>query len=288
MFGYVTPDKPNMYMKDYAVYKAFYCGICKCTGKLYGQLMRFTTNYDITFFTILLHNILEQSIELKNETCVLNPLKKKSVVKTNAVLKQSVYLNILLADFKLSDDVLDKGSIKSRIVRFFIKGKVKRATVSLPEVAERIERARKEQNEIETSMTQSVDKAAHPFASMLTDVFKIMCGTKYTEAVGALAYQLGRFIYISDAADDYDKDYHEGSYNPLRLLYPEIKDKAELLKVKDEEVEFMLRSAYSEVKRHYETMDFKLCEGVVTNILWYGMNAAIEKLISGEKNAESV
>ena len=282
MFGYVTPDKPNMYMKDYAVYKAFYCGICKCTGKLYGQLARFITNYDITFFTILLHNILEQSVELKSETCILSPFKRKSIVKTNEVLKQAVYLNILLADFKLSDDVQDNGSLKSRVARFMLRRKVKRAIIALPEVSERIQRARIEQNQIETSLTPSVDRAADPFASMLQDVCKIMCGIKYTEEIGSLAYQLGRFIYISDAVDDYDSDLSDKSYNPLVLLYPDVKDKKQLFEQKGEEVKFMLRSAYSEVKRNYETMDFKLCEGVVTNILWYGMNAAIEKLISGE------
>ena len=59
MFGYVLPDKPNMFMKDYAEYRAFYCGLCKSIGKKCSEVMRFTTNYDITFLNVLYHAIFD-------------------------------------------------------------------------------------------------------------------------------------------------------------------------------------------------------------------------------------
>ena len=80
MYGYVLPDKPNMFVKDYSLYKAFYCGLCKSTGKMCGQLMRFTTNYDMTFLNVLYHAILDKEVKFSEETCILNPIKKKSVV----------------------------------------------------------------------------------------------------------------------------------------------------------------------------------------------------------------
>lgn len=285
MFGYIVPDKPNMYIRDYTVYRAFYCGICKCTGKMYGQLMRFSTNYDITFFSILLHNILDQRFELNNETCILSPLKKRSIVRTNPLMNQAVYLNALLAEFKVKDDIKDTKGIKAKLLKIALKGKVRRARAALPDVSNRIDIARYEQNRVELSRTDSVDRAAHTFASMMRDIFKIMCKDKYTEDIGGLAYQLGRFIYIVDAIDDYDKDKLHNHYNPLVISYGTIFNKKELLLSKGEDLLFMLKSAYNEIKRCYKSMHFKMCEGVVTNILWYGLDSAIKKytLIEGGK-----
>ena len=33
MFGYVRVDKPNILIKDFATYKAYYCGLCKTISK---------------------------------------------------------------------------------------------------------------------------------------------------------------------------------------------------------------------------------------------------------------
>ena len=40
MYGYVVIDKPDMFVKDFALYRAFYCGYCKSVGKKCSQLMR--------------------------------------------------------------------------------------------------------------------------------------------------------------------------------------------------------------------------------------------------------
>ena len=75
MYGYIIPDKPNMYIKDFTYFRAFYCGLCKSIGSKCGQLARFSTNYDMTFYNILLHNILDKKVEISNETCILNPVR---------------------------------------------------------------------------------------------------------------------------------------------------------------------------------------------------------------------
>jgi len=281
MFGYVTPDKPNMYMKDYTLYRAFYCGICKSTGKMFGQFMRFSTNYDITFFSILLHNILDEKVEIVNETCILNPFFKKSVVKSDRILRMSVFINVLLLDFKLNDDIRDSGSFRKRAAKFFMRRKIKRAAREYPEIYKRIQDARAEQNKVEESGTPSVDMAAHPFASLLRDIFRMLSGDKFTDYLGRLIYQLGRFIYFSDALDDFDKDKESGEFNPLIKAYPEIKKRCELFDRHRDDMEYMLKSAYNEIKRNYEMTDFKVSEGVVTNILWYGLKVSIDKFLTG-------
>ena len=37
MFGYVTPCKMEMKIKDYEKFKAYYCGLCNSIKNNYGQ-----------------------------------------------------------------------------------------------------------------------------------------------------------------------------------------------------------------------------------------------------------
>ena len=36
MFGYIAINKAEMKFKDYDVYHAYYCGLCKCLRDRYG------------------------------------------------------------------------------------------------------------------------------------------------------------------------------------------------------------------------------------------------------------
>lgn len=58
MFGYVKTDFPNLYVKDTVLYKAMYCGLCKGIGRTCGQKGRFLLNYDLTFLSVFMHNVL--------------------------------------------------------------------------------------------------------------------------------------------------------------------------------------------------------------------------------------
>jgi hypothetical protein len=53
MFGYILPEKPEMKIKDYELFRAYYCGVCKSIGKRHGLLERFTLNYDSAFLLFL-------------------------------------------------------------------------------------------------------------------------------------------------------------------------------------------------------------------------------------------
>ena len=56
MFGYVVPDKMNMFMKDYYGYRAFYCGLCKSIGKRCSQLMRINVYLYTSYIGQCRHN----------------------------------------------------------------------------------------------------------------------------------------------------------------------------------------------------------------------------------------
>ena len=59
MFGYVTIDKPELKIKDYTRYKAYYCGLCRVLLESYGFTGQMTLSYDMTFAVILLTSLYE-------------------------------------------------------------------------------------------------------------------------------------------------------------------------------------------------------------------------------------
>ena len=134
MFGYVIPDKMNMFMKDYYNYKAYYCGLCKRIGIDCGQLMRISTNYDMVFFDMFCHAVMEVSPKYHDEPCILSP-KKKTVVKGDELTDKVVDINTLLMYYKLLDDKLDskKADIAKSLARSLVANtkKLKRIFLNL-------------------------------------------------------------------------------------------------------------------------------------------------------------
>ena len=49
MFGYVTANEPELKVKDFQRYKAYYCGLCHILKEKYGHVGQLTLTYDMTF-----------------------------------------------------------------------------------------------------------------------------------------------------------------------------------------------------------------------------------------------
>ena len=86
MFGYIRPDDPFLYKKDDVLYNAMYCGLCKAIGKLCGQTARFGLTFDITFLSVLLHNLCDKDVKIEKKHCIAHMIKKKNK-KCNEIFK---------------------------------------------------------------------------------------------------------------------------------------------------------------------------------------------------------
>lgn len=279
MFGYVIPDKPNMFMKDYSLYRAYYCGLCKAIGTRCSETMRFMTNYDVTFLSLLIHGVRGEEVKINNEGCILSPLKKKPILKTNPLLERIVDVNTLLAHYKCVDDINDERSFSKKFLdSAVIKGHYKRAKKRESELNSLMEKYFKEQSELEKANEQSIDKVAHPFGVILKETAKALAKDSYSESLGELAYHLGRFVYILDAIDDIDDDFKKKEYNPFLVGYPyETREKFDCDRGK--EIEFILYSTYNAIKNAYNNVKMISNEGVVTNVLWYGLKSRIDEIL---------
>ena len=122
MFGYVKVDLPNLYIKDNVLYKAMYCGLCKGIGKNCGQRGRLTLSYDLTFLSVLLHNVCNVDVKVERQKCVIHQFKKRPIATYDELTGKIANLNIILAYYKVVDDIIDSktGKLKKAMLKRLI------------------------------------------------------------------------------------------------------------------------------------------------------------------------
>ena len=288
MFGYVLPDKPNMFMKDYAQYRAFYCGLCKSIGKSCSQVMRFTTNYDITFLNVLYHAIFDVDVVIKEETCILGPFKKKPIVKDDEYTQVIVDVNNILGHYKCVDDIKDnKSASKWMFDKLILKKHYKRAKVNLEKIDKIVSKGYDKLRDLEKEGCKSVDKVSDPFANIMKGIAKELFKEKYDDSIGDMMYALGKWVYIVDAIDDIDEDYKDKKFNLFLFDYEYI-DKKTFLLEKHDDLEFILMNCYKTILDNFNKLNVKKYEGVLTNILWYGIKAKTEEMLTRSEKCKKI
>ena len=109
MFGYVTANEPELKMKEYYKYKAYYCGLCRTLKQKYGFLGQLTLTYDMTFLVMLLTSLYECETKREAHRCKVHPVKKQQMLM-NEFSEYAADMNIILVYHHLVDDWKDEGS----------------------------------------------------------------------------------------------------------------------------------------------------------------------------------
>ncbi len=279
MFGYVIPDKLNMFMKDYYGYRGFYCGLCKSIGRRCGQLMRINTTYDMTFLNVLAHAVLDVELPMKMETCILNAVQKKLVAQDDEITQKVVDISTILAHYKCVDDFKDEKSLSKKMAdAMVIRRHYKKAKKRYPDLDEFINQRYADLAKLEKEKCSSPDRVAHPFAEIMTKIGETVFGEKYDEPVKDMMYNMGKWVYICDAVDDVDDDFKKKGYNVFLQNY-QYTDRATFLQDNQEVLKFILMSAYNAILGDFDKIQVKKYEGILTNIIWYGMLNNTEDLL---------
>ena len=286
MFGYVTIHKKEMKIKDYEMYKAVYCGLCKQLGKDYSFLTRFLLNYDCTFFSVFAMAAENTCPNIKKGRCVFNPTKRCNYCSdTNKIQSKSAALLVLMSYFKLLDNIGDSGFFKKLIftlIRPFFSSWKKKAKRNYPEYYDACEKMYIDQLTAEKSGAE-IDESAEPTAALLKFVFSLEApDEKVKPAFEQFGYHLGKWIYLMDAACDIDDDIKHKSFNPIYNKTG---------KSKEESAEFSLELLSHSVyllTTAYRLIDKNRFEAILDNIVLLGLtNKQKELLESGkEKNNE--
>ena len=283
MFGYVRYDLPNLYIKDLMLYKAMYCGLCKGIGKACGNAARMGLTYDVAFLSVLLHNIAGIDIKIEQSNCVQHTIRKRPIACVDELTKELGALNTVLLYYKLTDDIEDAN--KGRGKRLWFRRGYKRAKKQYPELVQIVEQFMKEQSKTEREQVASCDRAADPTANMMKALSDYLLKDKKNEATGQLFYMLGKWVYLIDALDDYEKDAKKKRYNPFVLSYGKM-TKKELMEKEGEDIHFLFDTLFYLLRDNLEKIPFAFNRDLTDNILLLGLPAQTERVMRGEKHKE--
>ena len=286
MFGYIRTDIPNMYVKDTVLYKAMYCGLCKSIGKTCGTCGRFTLNYDLTFLSAFLHNVCDTDVKIEKQRCILHHIRKRPVAIPDELSKKVACLNVILAYYKLQDDVIDSGKGKTK--KAFIKGAYKKAKKLTPRLDSIVDKMYIDLRSYEKSNGDSIDISADFFGNMMVECVKYLSAEKFSEAISQLSYRLGKWIYLIDALDDFDKDKKKGNFNVFVNCYPQVKSKDELLKNYSSDIVPIFASILEEIKGFSKQIDYKFNHDLIDNILIYGIREQTKKVMEVKKCKKTI
>ena len=281
MYGYVVPVKAELGQADFCLYRAFYCGICKSIGKQFGQFPRFTTNYDMVFLSVLLHDVTKQEVAFANQGCILSP-RKKTIVLRNNLFDKIVAANMILTYHKADDDVIDGGGLKKRTVRKMLAKHYRKAKEILPEVEEAVASEYARLREFEKANTAGVDRVADCFARMLERV-GLALAEKDDENLAKLLYNVGKFVYLADAMDDLDEDFKKKRYNPLIAEYGGYENRKQFVEAHRQELTFLLASTVNRAIECFNNMVFTEASDLLRNIVYLGLRSKCDELLAADK-----
>jgi len=281
MFGYIKADLPNMYVKDTVLYQAMYCSLCKGIGQTCGQKARFVLNYDLTFLSVLMHNLMGEDVKVEKQHCIVHPIRKRPIALTDELTKRIALLNVILAYHKLNDDVIDSG--KGRIKRSFFKKAYKKARKIEPEMDNAVKKRYAELLKLEKSNCDSIDMIADPFGNMMQDIVQIIMQNKITPEISELAYYLGKWIYLIDALDDFDKDKKKKNYNVFICAYPSAQNQDQLICTYKQDLILAFSSVLSRIGELTSQINYKFNHDLIDNVLYRGLSAQTKRIMEKEK-----
>ena len=297
MFGYVKPDTPYLYIKDDTLYKSLYCSVCKSIGKICGQRARLGLTYDIAFMSAFIHNVAGVDVKIEKKHCVAHPITSRPIANRDDITDFCACANVALAYYKIEDDIVDGngGQIKKL---FFSKGN-KRVEKKHPEIGEIIRRRYSELRNLEKSECDSVDMVCEPFSQMMVELGGAALAGIHNEkndetdnekkynGVEQLMYYLGKWIYLIDALDDYDKDIKEKNYNPFYFCFGKEPDFGSLLKNRGQDISFVFSSVFSGLKEAFNECEFGFDSALIGNIILRGIPSVTSKTFKKENKKKN-
>lgn len=182
MLGYVRIDKGELKVREYEIYTGYYCGICKYIGREYGQLPRMALSYDAAFLALLLAGIDCTPDAPVQEHCIAHHIQKKTVIRNKAI-EYAGDIMLILAWYKLADDIADEGRLYAKGTRLVMHRIFKKLQRKHPELCQNVHQQLKALTELEKSRCDSIDMAAEAFARIMQIIFTEGARYLYGETV---------------------------------------------------------------------------------------------------------
>ena len=265
MFGYVTFNRQELKIKDYELYRSFYCGLCRELRERYGIPGQLTLTYDMTFVILLLSGLYEPPVSKGKTRCVLQPVRPHTIRK-NRFTEYAADINVILTYYKCLDDWKDEKKALRLVFSRFLEGNVKKLRWSRYEKLRGITSRLAALSRLEKNGSSNPDEAAGIFGSLMAEIF-VWKEDAWAPHLREMGFFLGKFIYLLDAYEDIEKDEKNGNYNPLLDDYKMTGDTAEF----ETRVKGLLTMVLSEACAAFERLPVIAYGDILRNILYSGV-----------------
>jgi len=268
MFGYVTAYKPELKMKDFSKYKAYYCGLCKTLQRNYGFKGQMTLSYDMTFLIVLMTSLYECPTTKEENRCVVHPIGKREML-LNEITEYVADINIVLSYYHFVDDWIDERSQAGLAgLRLFRKAYV-RIESKYPDKCAVIKNALRRLHNLEKNNETNIDKVAGCFGDLMGELF-VYKKDLWEDDLRRTGFYLGKFVYIMDSYDDIEKDIKSGNYNPLKNNYMDIRQES-ITNEYEISCNTMLTMMMAECTESFERLPCVESIDILRNILYVGV-----------------
>lgn len=216
MFGYVTANFGELTKEQKQRYNAIYCGICRRIRLQSGQVSRLGLSYDMAFLAGLLMSLYEPEEETGNRACALHPIKPRAWVD-NPYVRYAADMNVALSYYNCLDDWQDDGKYSAKVLAELFSKHLPEIEARYPRQCRAIRDCIARLSELEGQNCANPDEPAACFGALMSELFTYE-EDLWADTLRQMGQALGRFIYLLDAALDYDKDAKKGKYNPYLAM----------------------------------------------------------------------
>ncbi len=212
MFGYIGANWKELTKVQQDRYGSVYCGICRRIREQSSNLARLGLSYDMAFLSLLLMSLYEPEETAGPNACMLHPVKKRPWVD-NEYVRYGADMNVALAYYNCMDDWQDDGKRSAKLMADKLGRHLPQIEERYPRQCGAIRRGIEELAALERANCPNPDTAANAFGRLMGEllVYQEDLWAPYLRQMGMA---LGRFIYLMDAASDYDEDLRRKKYNP--------------------------------------------------------------------------
>lgn len=283
MLGYIRTHAPELRMRDYDCYRALYCGLCRHMGKCTGQCSRMTLSYDFVFLAAVRMALTKENPKVKKARCLVHPFKKRNTVYDSPTLRYCADASALLVYWKNRDDLADETGLRktrAALLSPFLCGAYRRAKKRHPQLDGFIQQrlcalAEYEKNE---SAHCGADQPSALFGDLLSDILSYGLEGSAARIASAMGSAIGRWIYLVDAADDYEKDLKYHRFNPYRSLFGD-----RISQEEKENIRIALIGLLSQAESAYalsEPCPTAEIRAIIDNILYLGLPKCADRVLS--------
>lgn len=260
LFGYVQANWKELTVEQKQRYQAAYCGICRRIRAQSGALARLSLSYDMAFLSLLLMSLYEPEESSGKARCAVHPAHPRAWLDSEYI-RYSADMNVALAYYNCLDDWNDDAKRSAKYMASALEKPFSQIASRYPRQCDAIERAITHLNALEKENCPNPDACANVFGELMAELFVVQEDI-WSPTLRAMGMALGRFIYLIDAANDYDTDKRRGKYNPYLAMGME-RDEARW--------EEYLVLAMSRCTENFEKLPLVQDKALLDNILYSGV-----------------